>query len=353
MNKPRFTFCVPNLNKSKYLPACIQSILQQDCSDWKCVFVDGYSTDGSWEYMQQFSSDYRFLLRQGCQQGMYADWNECLKHVDTDYFYFLTSDDTCFPSLVSTTVKALDLYPDLDACNFQFACIDERGAIILSPEQVVQEHFNVYCDVTNYAHRRSGLCEFMMHFVYPSIYMSITSLVFRSNLLEKMQGFTTLHGSVGDCDWTMRLGLFTDILYIPKLLATWRRYEEQATHNLSSPKVSESYLTIAEDNLNRLLHMNKLRLLKKNIDRGQVLSHVADLYTARLYKQIYSSKSFFQSGKYLYLALKADPFYPIRKSLRRLSRNKLYPYFNKKDFAYQLINDYGLHWPPLQVEVDI
>ncbi|NER52725.1 MAG: glycosyltransferase family 2 protein, partial [Symploca sp. SIO1A3] len=74
MGSPKFTFCIPNLNKIKYLPACIESMLAQDCQDWRCVFVDGYSTDGSWEYMEQFASDPRFLLLRGRQQGMYTDW---------------------------------------------------------------------------------------------------------------------------------------------------------------------------------------------------------------------------------------------------------------------------------------
>ena len=125
MSKPRFTFCIPNLNKIQYLPACIESMLAQDCRDWKCVFVDGYSTDGSWEYMQQFAADPRFLLLRGLKQGMYADWNECLRHVDTEYFYILTSDDTCFPELMSRTVNALDAYPNVDACHFQFCLINE------------------------------------------------------------------------------------------------------------------------------------------------------------------------------------------------------------------------------------
>jgi glycosyltransferase involved in cell wall biosynthesis len=352
MNRPRFTFCVPNLNKIKYLPACIQSILNQECGDWKCVFVDGHSTDGSWEYMQQFASDPRFILVRGQQQGMYADWNECLKYVDTDYFYFLTSDDTCYPKLISTTVKALDAHPDIDVCHFQFAFIDQDGNIITPFEKILEERLDLYCDVNKYAHRRSGLCEFMMHFVYRTLYITITSLVFRRNLIEKMKGFSTIHGFMGDYDWTMRLGLFTDVLYIPELLATWRKHEEQSTYNLySSPHLHKNWLRIAEANLDYFAVSEKVKLLKNPLNKQYILSDLLNNYTYYLYRQIHPSKSLFSNIEYLYLFFKSDPFYFIKKSIRRLSRNRLYTYYQKKVFAYNLINKYDLKWPPVKVDI--
>ncbi len=110
--------------------------------------------------MQQFADDHRFLLLRGLRQGMYADWNECMRHVETDYFYFLTSDDTCLPTLASTTISALDAFPDVEACHFKFAWIDETGAITRSPEDITETHFDGYSEVNRYAHLRSGMSEF-------------------------------------------------------------------------------------------------------------------------------------------------------------------------------------------------
>lgn len=352
MSQPRFTFCIPNLNKMEYLPACIEGVLAQDCADWKCVFVDGYSTDGSWEYMQQFASDSRFLLLRGLKQGMYADWNECLKYVDTDYFYFLTSDDTCFPSLVSTTVQALDRYSDVDACHFQFALIDQEGKIIKSPEEVIRNHFDFYCDVNKYAHRRSGLCEFMMHFVYRAMYMTITSLVFRSNLIEKLKGFKTNYGPAGDFDWTMRLVLLTDILYIPKLLATWRSYDEQASKKTTLVQFQKTLLDVSRDNLNHFLSTEQAYKLKKPVDSKQILGTFFDNHASSIYKQILTSRQLQAILESSFTLLSCYPFYFPKKIINRISLDKVYSFPSRHSLAQKFIEQYGLDWPPKPIELE-
>jgi glycosyltransferase involved in cell wall biosynthesis len=327
----------------RYLPACIESVLAQDEQNWRCVFVDGYSTDGSWEYMQQFADDRRFLLLRGLRQGMYADWNECLRHVETDYFYLLTSDDTCFPTLVSTTIAALDAQPNLEACHFKFAWIDESGAITRSPETITQVHFDLYQEVNQHPHIRSGLCEFFMHFLYRNLYMTITSLVFRRSLIDKLQGFTSSYGAVGDYDWTMRLSLVTDVLYLPKLLATWRVYQGQATDDCTSPQVTEKLLAIAQTNLDTFAQSKQAQQIKKPIDKNQILSDLLNEHAASLYRQIRQTKSTSEAQKALYLALKHYPLYPAKKLLRRLSGNRLYSYQPEKAaIAHQWIEQYGL-----------
>ena len=347
MSSPRFTFCIPNLNKIEYLPACIESMLAQDCQEWKCVFVDGYSTDGSWEYMQQFANDSRFLLLRGCKKGMYADWNECLKYVDTDYFYFLTSDDTCYPKLVSTTIKALDRYPDIDVCHFQFSLIDKQGKTVTLPKKgTYQQRADFYAEVNQHMHRRSGICEFMMHFVYGAMYTTITSLVFRSNLIEKMQGFKSIYGSVGDFDWTMRLCLLTDILYLPELLATWRIYDEQATKQSTLRQYQKNLLAVVKDNFDYFSTIQESYHLKLPVVRKQLLSSFIDNHASSLYKEIFSSKNALDFFKSLFILLFNYPLFIQKKIINRLSMGIFYPYPTRTVFAQKLINCYGLNWPP-------
>ena len=349
MSSYRFTFCIPNLNKIKYLPACIESMLSQDCPTWKCIFVDGYSTDGSWEYMQQFASDPRFMLLRGRQKGMYEDWNECLQHVDTEYFYFLTSDDTCFPELVSTSIAALDAYPDVDVCHFQFSTIDRVGNTIYMPEQIIQEQFDLYQQVNYSAHRRDGICEVIMHFVYGALYRTITSLVFRKKLLIKMKEFSSQYGSFGDYDWTMRLGLFTDILYIPKLLATWRVYEGQATQDLESAQNRKRLLDVATSNLVLLERMGKSSLLKKPLDRHSILFRFFEGLAASKKREILKTNSFRSLLFQWLLFIKNHPWYLVTRAIKILSRGRFYSvphYFQRKERAQKVINEYGLSWPP-------
>ncbi len=359
MGNQTFTFCVPNLNKIDFLPACIDSILQQDCSDWYCVFVDGYSSDGSWEYMQKFSSDPRFKLLRGLGKGMYADWNECLRHVDTEYFYFLTSDDTCFPNLVSTTTSQLDQFPDIDACHFQFAYIDEQGTITRSPQDIIRHQFPLYEDINQVVHRRSGLCEFIMHYAYRSPYVTITSLAFRRRLIEKLEGFRLNYGSSGDYDWTMRLCLETDILYIPKLLATWRIYEGQATSGGRSPHVAKRGLDIAQNNLEQFTHRVKARdiTIPSDISHAlhppQLLAHLSYEYDFRRYKESLKVKDFQTTLMVLSRLLTKYPkLFFTHLASRFTASDEFNIHQSRTLFAHHLIKKYQLQWPPLKVAHD-
>jgi glycosyltransferase involved in cell wall biosynthesis len=345
MSLPRFTFCIPNLNKIKYLPDCIQGMLEQESADWCCVFVDGYSTDGSWEYMQQFRGDSRFKLLQGKRQGMYEDWNECLRNVDTEYFYFLTSDDTCFPELVGRTISALDRYPEINACHFLYSFIDEDGKTTHTPRQVIQENFPIYQKPNQSSHIRSGLCEFMMHFAYHNIYRTMTSLVMRKTLIPQLKSFSSQYGSAGDFDWTMRLCLHTDVLFIPELLATWRLYESQATQIAGGKQLSSDVMAAALENLDLFLDMHAGELFYKKINIGKLQSRLEDNHAASILRSVDLVDNL-PSIQYLIDLFRKYPFYIFQKLLNRFTLNLYNPYVNNDTFAMTLIAEGSFIWPP-------
>jgi glycosyltransferase involved in cell wall biosynthesis len=345
MSQPRFTFCIPNLNKIEYLPDCIQGMLAQHAIDWCCVFVDGNSTDGSWEYMQQFSADPRFKLLRGRGQGMYEDWNECLRHVETEYFYFLTSDDTCFPKLVSSTVAALDAYPQIDVCHFLYAFIDANGEMTHTPEQVIESNFSIYQEPNRQTHIRSGLCEFILHFVYRSIYRTMTSLVMRKRLIDRLQGFSSQYGSAGDFDWTMRLCLETDVLFLPELLATWRLYEAQATQLAGDEKLVANTMAVAFKNLDYLLNSDREYAAHCTIDPANLRSRLYDDHAAAILRSVGTGDWGVDTQQVLKL-LQRHPLYIVRKLLNRALLPAYRPYYGNDEFALRFIAQCQLDWPP-------
>jgi glycosyltransferase involved in cell wall biosynthesis len=351
MNAPKFTFCIPNLNKIDFLPACIESMLAQDNDAWHCVFVDGYSTDGSWEYMQQFANDSRFNLLRGKRQGMYEDWNYCLEQVNTEYYAILTSDDLCHPQLISKTTQALDKYTDINACHFKFEYIDAQASIIRTYEDVIQAEMPIYLSSSNYAHRRSALFEFMMHFVYRTIYRTITSLVLRKKTIAEVGRFSSRFGSAGDYDWTMRLALSTDVLFLPETLTAWRKYEGQATQSPLSAVNTKRVIDIARANLKRFKQSDTLQTVSKvkgNIPLMACLSHD---YEMSLYNRIGEGVSLPENFGYLLLALKSYPLHYFEKALKRLGRKTTKAFIHRDDLAAKLIQDYYLTWPPMPTDL--
>src|ERR1700752_2051267 len=47
MSAPRVSVCVPTFNYARFLPDCIESVLQQTMTDWELVITDDCSTDGT------------------------------------------------------------------------------------------------------------------------------------------------------------------------------------------------------------------------------------------------------------------------------------------------------------------
>lgn len=356
MNFPKFTFCVPNLNKIEFLPACIESMLAQDDDSWHCVFVDGYSIDGSWEYMQQFANDSRFSLLRGKRQGMYQDWNYCLDQVNTEYFYILTSDDLCHPQLISKTTQALDKFTDIDACHFKFEYINSQNLVVRTYEEIIQAEMSIYLSSSHYAHRRSSLFEFMMHFVYRTIYRTITSLVLRKRTIVTVGRFSSSFGSAGDFDWTMRLALCTDILFLPETLTAWRRYEGQATQSPFAVVNTKRVLDIARVNLARFEQLNTLKIISKsnisNIKMPLMRCLTYD-HKMSLYNRIGKGVTFFENTSYLLLALKSYPLHYFYKVLKRLGYKTSNAYISREDLAAILIRDYSLTWPPIPSNLDL
>ncbi|MBY0549958.1 MAG: glycosyltransferase [Candidatus Obscuribacterales bacterium] len=212
-----------------FLKECIESVLAQNSPDWLCVIVDGNSSDGSREYLQQFQSDPRFVIRQGLQKGMYSDWNYCLNFVETEYFSFLPSDDKLLPNFAGTVIGNMNQFPNIDMCHVGFDYLDQQGNVIETFEQMIQAYMPAYSICNSYRHIRDGRIELLLTLQYGCIYRGGVSLAFRKSLTNRAGLISTEFGPAGDVEWEMRLVMSTNVLFIPHTLCQFRIYDEQAT----------------------------------------------------------------------------------------------------------------------------
>ena len=66
---PKFSICIPNFNYEKYLGRTIQSILDQDESDFEILVSDNASTDGSVAVVNGFHDPRIKLQVNACNVG--------------------------------------------------------------------------------------------------------------------------------------------------------------------------------------------------------------------------------------------------------------------------------------------
>jgi len=245
MNTPCVAILLPSLNVRPYLDERLDSIFNQSFQDWTLWVLDGYSTDGSWNYLNKHAADRRCAhIWQEPPTGVYTAWNSLVQRSEGKYIYIATADDTMYPDCLVSAVEAMEQHPEIDLCTFKIDFINEQGEIIQSAwdRSVSVLLYERYLDKK---HIRAGISEFFLHLILGTPYVSITSLLIRRSLFEKTGLFQTNIGPVGDREWEMRACLHTDVLYLPKKLATWRLRKGQATSRLNVPERAD-YFAVSE-----------------------------------------------------------------------------------------------------------
>ncbi|WP_293899097.1 glycosyltransferase family 2 protein [Sphingobacterium sp. UBA5670] len=91
---PLISIIIPVYNVEKYLSTCLDSVLNQDFTDFELILVDDGSRDGSLAMCFQFSAlDSRIKILQKINGGVSSARNYGIKHAIGKYLCFIDSDD--------------------------------------------------------------------------------------------------------------------------------------------------------------------------------------------------------------------------------------------------------------------
>ena len=118
---PKISVIVPVYNTEKYLPDCLNSVLQQTFSDWEAICVNDGSLDNCEKILTQYAQkDKRIRVFSQDNQGVSAARNLALDHAKGDYICFLDSDDELAPTFLEKMYHQITTTSsDLVSCDFQ------------------------------------------------------------------------------------------------------------------------------------------------------------------------------------------------------------------------------------------
>jgi glycosyltransferase involved in cell wall biosynthesis len=88
----KYTILTVNYNHRDGLLRTIQSVLAQTSTEWEFLVIDGGSTDGSVEVIQQYASHIRYWVSEP-DGGVYAGMNKGIVQARGEYIHFLNSGD--------------------------------------------------------------------------------------------------------------------------------------------------------------------------------------------------------------------------------------------------------------------
>jgi glycosyltransferase involved in cell wall biosynthesis len=231
---PMVSICLPVLNTRSFIAERLSSIFDQTYSNWELIICDSYSTDGSFEYIkEQALCDNRIILFQMPPNGVYAAINECIKRSKGDYIYIATSDDTMMPDCLNLMLNEMESNSDYGLCQCNLEIIDENGVPLESKQQ--WENYTTGSfqqSLVSNNNKRIAPYDGVLHSALFTIYTSLTQLLIRRSVFERVGLFEGKWGSFGDFEWGMRVGLQENVIYIPEKLATWRIHPKQLTQDV-------------------------------------------------------------------------------------------------------------------------
>ncbi|WP_274649494.1 glycosyltransferase family 2 protein [Paenibacillus humicola] len=128
---PLVSVITPSFNQAAFIQETIQSVLTQDYPHLEHLVIDGGSTDGTLELLQQYAaSDGRFRFISEPDRGQSHALNKGFGMAKGSLIGWLNSDDTYLPGAVSKAVSALQKHPEWAMVYGRAYYIDEHSEVI-------------------------------------------------------------------------------------------------------------------------------------------------------------------------------------------------------------------------------
>lgn len=254
--RPKVSVVIPTLNRAAYLRETIESVLRQDYEPLECIVIDGGSTDGSLEIIEEYDDRIEWLSEpdEGHADAINKGWSIASGEV----LAWLNADDRyLIPDAVGRGIRCLTASGSADVVYGDYRIIDESGNVLrdrVRPPGWDLKRAVEYCDYT---------------------IPQPTSFI-RRRILERVDYLDEDFGNGKDHELWLRIGLEGSIKYCPEIIA-----EERDVPGLSE---TES------------MARAKIRVTEKFLSRSDL---PAD-FTSDGFRRRALSNSYFEAAKYIW-----------------------------------------------------
>lgn len=111
---PSFSIIIPTFNRGSVLQRAIQSVFDQDLTDWEVIIIDDGSTDNTYKLVFPFieKPNFRYFFQKN--GGVSKARNFGASKAVTDWLIFLDSDDELTPHALSSFAASIQRNPKID-----------------------------------------------------------------------------------------------------------------------------------------------------------------------------------------------------------------------------------------------
>jgi glycosyltransferase involved in cell wall biosynthesis len=268
-SNPLVSIVTPSFNQVQFLEATIQSVLRQDYPNIEYLVLDGGSTDGSVEVIEEYANRIAYWESEP-DQGQADAINRGLKRASGEIVAWLNSDDVYTVGAITEAVESLSADPEL-------AMVYGDGLMVDSDLKLLDPHRYRQLDL-------AGLLSFEV-LLQPAVFM-------RKRALEQVGYLNQDYDLILDHELWVRLAAAHPILHVPSFWALERTHESAKTIAQAREFVAEAEHLIAwaarmpetraviEDNRRRVYAGLSVFSARRLIDAGEFSTATARMVRA-------------------------------------------------------------------------
>lgn len=95
--RPKYSIIIPARNGVDYLPTCVQTVIDQNYSDYELIISDDHSSDGTKQYLSSLSHPNITIIEPPEALSMTEHWEWALSHAKGEWLIFVGQDDGLQP----------------------------------------------------------------------------------------------------------------------------------------------------------------------------------------------------------------------------------------------------------------
>jgi len=206
-NNPFISVFTPNFNKAHFISETIESILNQNYSNFEYIIIDDCSTDKSLQIIQKYAKlDKRIKIYKNEKNlGIVKTRNKGFKYssMKSKYFAIIDSDDVALPTRLKIQVNFLEKNPKYGLVGSNLIIIDKNSKII-GYRRYPSEDKEIRKVITRYD-----------PFAQPSIML-------RKEVINKIGNYDEQWQVSQDYDYFLRVGRYWKLKNIEKPLIKYR-----------------------------------------------------------------------------------------------------------------------------------
>lgn len=209
--EPHVSVVIPTYNCSAYLTEAVESVLAQTFRDFEVLVIDDGSTDETAAVMRRYGPPVRYIRQPN--RGVAVARNHGIEQSRGRYVAFLDADDTWLPHKLERQLAALKRHPDHRACYSAFVVVTSD----LQP-----------LGVTRSQRQGSALQDLLLR---GNVIGTPSTVLCERSLTLAAGGFDPRLSLGADWDMWIRLGAFTEFLYVDEPLVWYRQHGANMSRN--------------------------------------------------------------------------------------------------------------------------